>query len=306
MYRIIETISACAPLGIRFWDPVLNHAVKDGLSVTARPEDADHPMVNAGRTRSGIYAFKRLPGMRDVESHSGTPLSPPAAHVYIIEVRDQRRRFIDVGFEVTLPLPYKGLFLSRSPCQMISSPPGSPLPSPPNSPPDSAPKGFNLYSSPVRSLPLMIPAVRGELLDVNTGRPAAHSLLRVDTPDGFSWFGIADDSGRFAVLLPYPALMDGLGGSPLENSRKRLSEQVWELTLYVHFDPSFVNGLPGSTLKDYRGILCQPRAAIWSHAPGGGQLPSYEYDINLKFGKEVIVKTDGFSSLLVSPDVSSP
>ncbi len=76
-------------------------------------------------------------------------------------------------------------------------------------------------------------AVRGELFDIVTNSAAAHAVIRIQTHDGFHRYGIADDAGRFCVVMPYPALVENIGGSPPPVDRKRIYEQTWDLQIEV-------------------------------------------------------------------------
>lgn len=293
MYKVIEKTATYTPLGIRFWDPVLDNHIRDALTVTARPESSPRPVRTAYRTQSGVYAFNGLPNMRDIENGFigvDSASSPPVSYGFVIEVTDGQQRYVDVGFKVTLPLPYKGLFLS----DLSSSPPGSSL------------KGFHLYSAPNRTPPAMITAVRGEVFDNSADQPAAQAVVRVTTEDEFSWFGLADTQGRFAALMPYPTLIDGIGGSPSAINRKHLYEQTWNLTIEVLYEPTQLQQLPNSIMKDYHSILNQRQADIWPISPDDGGQPAVNQIVQLNFGKDVILKTEGLSKLLISPAASPP
>ena len=56
---------------------ILLDQIRDGLAVTARPEAASGPWVDAFRTASGLYAFQGLPGLRDYENGIVDLLSSP-------------------------------------------------------------------------------------------------------------------------------------------------------------------------------------------------------------------------------------
>lgn len=297
MRRIIETITQYSCLGIRFWDPVAGDCVQDDLTVTARPATATRPVKTAVRTHSGVYAFNNLPGLREIEQggYGDYPVaSPPVQKRFVVEIRDRLGRFVDVGFSVDLPLPYNGLYLLR------------PQNSPPSSPPNSIPRGFNLYSAITRTPPSMIVAIRGELLDADTGKPAAHAVVCIITEDGFEWHGLADVHGRFVTLMPYPTLIDAIGGSPAVQNKRPLHEQTWPLSIEVRYAPKSVQPLPYSTLKEYSSVLSQPPARIWPTAPGNGRAPMTKQDVRLYYGKDVILKTAGQSKLMVSPATSPP
>lgn len=293
MYRVVETITSHTCLGIRFRDPVTGDFVHDDLKVTARSVTEPRKVITAFRTPSFVYAFKGLPGLRSIEQGSiqgGPVASPPVQKRFVVEVQDQGGRYVDVGFSVDLPLPYSGLYLSNQ----LSSPP------------QSIPKGFNLYSTMMRTPPPMIVSVRGELYDVSSEQPAAHAVVCVHTEDGFYWYGLADAQGRCATLMPYPTLVDGIGGSPVASHRKLLYEQTWQLSVEVLYAPDQVQPLPYSTLNEYSSVLNQNRAQIWPVHPEDGGAPVDLENVQLNFGKDVILKTAGFSKLMVSPAASPP
>lgn len=261
--------------------------------VTARPENAARPVKTAFLTHSGAYAFDRLPGLREVEqgAFGDYPVSsPPVQKRFVVEVRDQHRRYVEVGFSVDLPLPYRGLYLSHQT----------------SSPPNSIPRGVNLYSAVTRTPPSMIAAVRGELFDREAAQTAAHAVVCVTTEDGFQWYGLADAHGRFVTFMPYPTLIGGIGGSPAVQSRRPLHQQTWQLSIEVLYAPHLVTSLLDSTLKEYSSVLNQPPARIWPVLPEDGGISTDKQNVQLNYGIDVILKTAGQSKLMVSPATSPP
>ena len=126
-YRRIEELDLFCPLGLRFWDPVLDRPVGEGLLVSAWPLPAARPVTRAFRTRSGVYAFQRLPGLGPVERPSASDnapsaASPPGGRPFVVEVVDTRRRFLPAAVEIELPLPYRGVFLAQGPGAPASRP----------------------------------------------------------------------------------------------------------------------------------------------------------------------------------------
>ena len=279
MLNLLEEISTNSYLGIQFWDPVLDQKIGDGLQVTARLEDAPRRFSAAYLTRSNVYSFRSLPGLRELEYSDldvDQNFSPPVQQNYVIEVEDLRRRYVSVGFRVNLPFSYKGVFLSSH----LSSPP------------QASPKGFFLYSSALRPIPPGMTVVRGELFDLDAGAVAAHAVIRVNTHEGFSWYGVADRVGRFAVVMPYPTLVEGIGGSLPPVNRKHIYEQVWDLQIQVLYQPGALQSLPGSDLKEYRSILQQDPAQIWPDAPGDGGAPTHNWQVQHRYGVQTILKTN--------------
>lgn len=293
MQTTADNFTTFTPLGIRLWDPVLDQQIIDDLIVTAHPSHIPDNKAMAYRTRSDVYSFSHLEGMRGIEygyENYDETASPDKRHNFIVEIRDKHKRYIDVAFPVDLPLPYSGVFLSSGP----------------ESSPHVMPKGVYLYSSPTRAIPGWNALVRGEILDQGSNKPAAHALLRVGTDDGEYWYGIADDKGRFSVMFPYPVLQDGFGASPITPDHKPLHLQTWDLQLEVFYSPNTLENLSGTFLPDYLSILKQEAAQIWPQPESEGGTPVVALPILLEYQKSTIARTDGLTQLLVSPLQASP
>ena len=268
-------------LGIRFWDPVLADQVGDGLVVTAWPDEVSGPVFEAFRTRSGIYAFQGLPGLRNVEyplSDTVVIASPPDSRRFVVEVSDPQKRYFPAAFTVDLPLPYRGIFPTAAP----------------GSPPDDQLPGFYLYSASTRTAASGLAALRGQLLEANTLKPAAYAVIEVIV-DGQTWYGIADARGSVLVLLPYPTFITLLGQSPPDNS---LSEQEWELTIRVLYNPTTLTELTGTEVPHLHSILDQAAGTIWPTESGP---PVSSWLTDLTFGQELVMRTGNLSYLWVSP-----
>jgi hypothetical protein len=292
----LEEIAIFTPLGIRFWDPALETQVRAGLAVSAWPRPALRPRVPAYRTASDVYAFARLPGLLAVENllpadGGSPPASPPERRPFVVEVDDSERRYLPVAFGVELPLAERGLFLSR----------------PPGSPAEPAPPGFFLFSAATRTVPGWLGVVRGELWDRVHARPAAHALVEVAVEGAdAAAHGLADAAGRFAVVLAYPPLPGGLTSSPPPASPAFPSARSWGLALQVFYQPGDQRPLPGTTLPDYASVLAQEPARVWPTRPEDGGVEAPEWLGELTLGRELLVRTTGLSTLLVSPAPSSP
>lgn len=298
MIKVLEELATFTPLGIRFWDPVMDEQIRDSLKVTARPQNKKGPIIQAFRTVSDVYAFNNLPGMRSIEHRLqdfDSIVSPPDKYGFIIEVEDIRRRYIKVAFQVNLPLPYKGIFLSQLP----------------SSSPQTSQKGFLLFSAPTRTRPSWLAVIRGELVDFNTGNRAAHAVVRISTLHGNRWYGLADENGNFSVLLSYPTIEGSFVGSPQTFISNPLNSQSWDLFVEVLYNPNQLVPIPYTTVPDYLSILSQEKAQIWLKIPGNGspaEEGSYvsELLVTLEFGREMILRTKGQYELIISPTVSSP
>jgi hypothetical protein len=283
-WRSVERFSIIAPLGIRFWDPAFDVPVDDGLTVTAYPDGARWPATNASRTPGGIYAFRGLPGLHHIEYPTGDPEGPgslPAAGRFQIEVTDRASRFLLVCFFVDAPS--NGVF----PTGLTSS---SSI---------AAPPGFYLFSAPARSVTPLVAVVRAQLserLNQLNEQPAAYAVVEIDTPDGDTWIGLADDRGTVAVLFPYPTF--ARPSSP--SLPAPASQQSWPITVRVRYQPSVLSFLNGSTLPDLRSVLAQASAAIWTQhvSPPGELLASLP--ATLIFGQELTLRSAQESVLLIS------
>ncbi|MBD3316648.1 MAG: hypothetical protein GF344_12735 [Chitinivibrionales bacterium] len=212
--------------------------------------------------------------------------SPAETRPYVVNINDRSGGYLDVTFQVDLPLPYRGVYLSKHQ----------------SSPSAFAPKGLHLYSSPLRGVPGWMASIRGELMDVSTGRPASWALLRVTAEAGETYYGIADKEGRYCIMFGYPVLIEGFGGSPSSLGNRPLNRQSWELTMELFYSPGTRVSLPGGKAPDYLSILRQQTAFVWTQKPGSGVSPVAALPLRLEFGKRIIVRTEGESNLLISQD----
>jgi len=293
--RVLEEIDVFTPLGIRFWDPVLDRAIVDGLTVQTWPARGTRRVTPAARTRSNVYTFRWLPGMRPVEHDYPDPAffdaSVPQRRAFVVGVDDAPGRFLPVAFEVDLPLPYRGIFLAGAE----------------NGSPPAAPPGVHLFSAPTRRMGERLTAVRATLVDAETGQPAAWALARVDAPHGRAFRGMADASGRLAVAFPYPSLEEGFAGSPASfGEGTPLGERGWDISLSICYEPGRLTPLPGTSIPEYRSILDQRRGSLWSLPASPSDAPLDALPLRLPFGQELVVRTAGLPVQLVSPAPASP
>jgi hypothetical protein len=286
-HQILERVGRRTLLGIRFWDPALDVQIRDGLQVTLTPLESGAKSLGAYLTRSGIYAFDGIPGLHDLETRVTGPaaVSPDMQRAFVLQVEDRSGQFTGAAQIVQLPLPYPGLYL-------VDSEIGSP---------GERPRGFNLYSSVNRQPIAQYTSVRGQLMDTDSNLPAAHALLRIQTEEGSSWYGLSDGNGQFSVLLPYPFLHVTYGSSPPVNDGVRLFQRVWNLSLAVMYAPSALEAVPGTDRPSYFSILNQGQALIYQHSPGSATGEVIELTTQLNYGRNLVVATDGFSELYISP-----
>jgi hypothetical protein len=286
----LEQLHIFTPLGIRFWDAALERVVTDGLEVRAYPAGRPQARRTAVLSRSGVYAFHGLPGLHAVEYPADADAmlaSPPQPQRFMVEVEDRAYRFLPVVFGVDVP--YAGVL----PTNTLDAQ-GRPLP------------GFYLFSAPARPVLPTQAVVRVQVAEAGAalpGRaqsPAAHALLELELPDGRVLFGIADEEGRAAIILPYPAFAPAAGGfSPL-NAAGLEFQQSWTVHLRVRYAPSRLAPPVGSRLPELRSIFAQTPALIWTSAALSPGQPVDELTQELRFGEELVIRSGGSSTLLVS------
>lgn len=289
-FRLLEQLDTFTPLGIRFWDPVLDRAIVDGLQVTAWPLSSPTRPIVASRSRSDVFTFRWLPGMRPVEHRYPDPdffdASTPQRRPFIVTVTDLRSRYLPAAFRIDLPLPYGGVFLAEGSASI----------------PDATPRGVYLFSAPARRTNELLTAVRGELVHQVTRATVPWAHVIVSAPHGAVFHGLADEVGRFAVFMPFPSLEEGFGGSPGQFGHGTpIGERGWDITLAVDAQPGALAALPGTSLPDYRSVFGQLPAQLWDAEPDPSVVPTPRLSLRLRVGEELIVRTANLAQLLVTP-----
>jgi len=264
--ELSERYSIFTPLGLRFWDPVLNVQVSDHLCVRAWLDKTNYPVINGFRTASGNYAFQGLPGLHNIEYPYKQ--SPQLPKKFIVEVKDQMDRFIPAVFSVELPLSYKGLYLSE---KLMSFP------------------GFYLISSPLRTTQPGLASVRGQLICESTGLPASYALAEVEI-ENRKWYGIADKRGSIAVIFPYPEFKNlNNNPDPQDKIENPFSLQKWQMNVSIRFSPKSLVFPQGSNIPLLQTIVEQEAGKIWETKT---QLVE-KLSNNITFDHEFILKTIG-------------
>lgn len=271
--RMVERVRMWTQLGIRFRDAAFDLPVTHPLKVHAWLPGAAQAPVRAVVGPGGVYSFHGLPGQVNDPDASGPPLE------YVISVEDPAGLYLPLAFSVTLPLGYRGEFLSAT----TGSPPG-------------APGHAYLFAAPGRRVPPGAAAIRADLVDYDTGEPAAWAVLRA-TLDGREAVGIADGRGRVLLLAPQPDA-DGLGlGSPPGTGAGTPAAQEWPVTLRVDWQPAalrfpFAAGaaLPASwqARPSLRSIFEQDPALV---VVDEGDAPAEDWVADLGFGTELVLRS---------------
>jgi hypothetical protein len=217
--REIGRMAVSCLLGVRFRDLVTGDSVSEGLRVTATLAGAPTWVLRAVASRSGIFSFPSLPGLRAWERWadndqrwtelSGLPALPGQATAdfippggvceLLIEVRDAGGRFLPCQHQVRVAQP------------------GPPVL-----------QTLPLFSAPARLLPPNCAVVRTQLRLPN-GAPAAHALLRVSraAPAADLALALADAHGSVAAIFPCPEPPSALGITP-RSQQWNLGFTAWE------------------------------------------------------------------------------
>jgi len=299
-----------AQLGFRFWDPVRNAQVSDGLEVTARTVNPYSRISQAFQTPSGIYAFHGLPGFHDLE-YPSNDLSKPGNQKrtkLIIEVTDLQHRFLPFSFLWDEEIP--SIYTSW---QFVDEYPACP--------PEPALPVLYLYSAQTRPLMPGMAAVRCSLKEYPGKKSAAHAFIEIDIK-GKKWLGMADEDGNAAVFFPYPAVDNVFyGTSPPLPVSQPFNCQKWQVAVGISYSPATFTPLPeagrsessplgvgNKGLPEFRSILRQQRARIWSHDPEStvGTTAVYELDEELTYGQELVLRTENKSELFLELLPTSP
>ncbi len=277
--RTLDTLTRVTPLGLRFWDAVLETMIGDGLTVTAYPEGQGGRRVPAFTTPGGVYAFAGLPGLHAAETGAGDDAywtywaGPPRTRRFVVEVSDPAGRY--QPFSLTADLPHRGVYTWD--CAAVASPLASPVaPGPPAVP---------LFSAPARPVPAGMAVVRAELWDSFAGAAAAWAVLEVAAPGQPPAQGIADARGRVAVLFPYPepAMPSAAPGSPPGGAAVPLARQRWAVALRAAYARR-----PPSSAPDLCATLGQRAAFLWANTTLSRPLN----EAQLLFGQELVVRTE--------------
>jgi hypothetical protein len=271
---VLERIARTALLGVRPWDAATSRAVTDGLTLT----DVRHG-VRAVANRSGVFAFHDLSGLRASSFGAGDEgfwASPPAQARIVLELIDERRRYLDFRFDADAPA--RGLF--RESCGGAS-------------PPELDVPGVPLFSAPSRIVPGGLAGVRADLWDLHADAPAAWAVLDVTAAPGATAHGVADERGSVLVLLPYPEPPWQTGSPPA--TAVALSDQTWTVGLAVRYAPGAI-GLETDAPPDLCAVLQQPPATALSALSPAVPLTS----ATLTFGQPLSLATPGHSVLHVT------
>lgn len=266
-----------ALLGISFWEMGTDTPVTEGLVVRAYALDPQGNVrrglspIHAVPNAEGVYVFHKLPGWSGPHEAADGEADPIEKRSFLFEVRDDRGRFLPMAMKVTEPHRRSDLFWTA----------GQPL--------QVVPPRVYLFSAPSRSVPSTMAALRTQLWDDETGAPAAHALVEV-THGADVWHGLADTQGSVLVLFAYPKYES----SGSTNGDGGWFDRSWGLEVRVRYQRDTHGQVPRLGLMDLAAIVNQPYARIVAHE---GELPVDVLECSLSFGEELILRTEGASTL---------
>ena len=285
----LETLRIVTPFGIQFWDLTLNQTITSGLTVNLWLANSAGPVLTAVLTNAGVYAFFGLPGLHAVEypdTQSGSVASPPQTFTYIVTVQDT------VGLYLPAVLVYT---LDQTGTVLVN---GQPDPTP-------GPRTAYLFSAPTRTAPAGVAAVSAYLIDQVANAPAAWALVTIQAgSDPETWTGIADDSGRALVLVPYPIAQNLILGSPPGTGQGNIFGETWPLSVQVQYSPNLLTYplanasdlvYPWTLTPNLKDILSnQLPATIWSDP--STQVTTFQATLTL--GQDLVLRS---ATTTVSP-----
>jgi hypothetical protein len=314
----LETLARTVPLGLRCVDIATRSQVSSGLSVTALPTDRPARPAAAYLTRSGVYALRDLPGLREFEFRDdpGAVTSPPASpsgREFAVFVEDARGGYLPYAMRLTLPR-----------AQLLTT---------------------FLFPAPARPRSSGLTTIRGGLRDSTrlaadgSATPARFARVEAQyeaTSPPTLYVALADWRGEFALFLPEPNPLRPPGGGPVTSpelpGRPIISELRWPVTLRFFYEPQGqqfittdergrVEVLTGQTegvtdrppdaaryFPVLPSLLNQSAAEVFAVAGASGP-PGAALEAEIEFGKDLVARTDGAQDSgvwLVPPSVVSP
>jgi hypothetical protein len=282
---VLEWITIVTPLAVRFRDESTLGFFSDDLSVTVYPQGNPELRTNGVVNRSGLFVFRNLPGLRDVERGSGDAdfwAAHPPQLDFVLEVRDTAGRFLPESMRIKLP--------QRHPLGLGI---GSPIASPPVVQTGGDTAFLPLYSAASRPAPEGMAVLRTELWDAVNSEPAAWAMVEAKAGER-TVAGLADADGRVMLPLPYPkpvvALGSPLGSPPVGGGP--ITQQSWPVTFTVRYR----RRTPAPGVPDLVDILTQPAVTAWQETSQTTVWTS----ATLGYGRELVLASRGSSTLLIT------
>jgi hypothetical protein len=144
-----------------------------------------------------------------------------------------------------------------------------------------------------------------------TDTPAAWALVTIQVGnDPETWTGIADESGRALVLVPYPVVQRLQFGSPPGSGQGSITGETWPLTVQVQYSPDKLGHplanagdvvWPWTTTPNLKDILeSQQPATIWADPA----TPVTKFQATLTLGQDLVLRSAALSPLSLSSSLN--
>ncbi|HXH38588.1 MAG TPA: hypothetical protein VNN08_08165, partial [Thermoanaerobaculia bacterium] len=159
-----ETLTLVTPLGVRFRDEATTTVIDDDLVVSVYPDGISELKTYGVVNRAGVFVFRGLQGMREVENGAGDDAfwaAHPPTFGFVLEVSDRAGRFLPYAYSLKLPVR-----------RLLTLPVPSPL---------TQSDAMPLFSAPSRQTPEVYGVIRAEIRDQVHDEPAAWALVEALT-----------------------------------------------------------------------------------------------------------------------------
>ena len=277
---LLEAVVRPSPFGVQFRDVATGERIAEGLSVTLTGASGRGVPLSINRSR--IWFASRLPGIGDGELADTADWST-LARDYTLDVRDPAGRFLPLS--VATSLPVRGLY---------SWPDWPTLPRPPLRPlVDDLPNGpiaggwLPLFSAAARNSPAPLAELRAQLVDRDTGAPAAWALVTASYDNRVRAIGMAGADGQLVLYFAYPPLPQ----PSIATSPPAITDYRWPIAL-----AAYGTALPADRPPDLAQAMAQLShpATLFANAtdPLGPQLMS--------LGKPLTIRTESTSTLMLA------
>jgi hypothetical protein len=227
-----------------------------------------------------------------VEYPDDAGFGPPRTYSYVVTVQDQLGRYLPAAFVYTL---------DQTGAVLVGGVPND----------TRGARMAYLFSAPTRADFPGVALVSAYLIDQDAGAPAASALVKIQVGnDPETWVGVADESGRVLVPVPYPVAQRLQLGSPPGSGQGSVANETWPISVTVQYSPDKLSyplanspdiAWPWSVTPNLKDILENQQAAtIWS----GPATPSSQFDATLTLGQDLILRSSTGSPLSPSSSLN--
>jgi hypothetical protein len=275
-----ERVALHAPMALRLVDVVTGSLVTANVAISVAAR-AGGSAITAIRSRGGIWTAAGLPGLRGYERGNDDSVAArrAARRPFRITIGDSTCRYLPFAFNADLPTDD----LTLSPPGTL---PGLPWAGASSSPPVPVLAAIPMFPAPGYPIAAPLGAIRAELREAGSGRPAGWALLQARIGGIVRGLGLADQLGRVLVPLSYPPPSPRVLTSPPQPAASHWSV---ELTAFYR-QPAAGGAAPD--VADLAGVLAQlatPRRLLADTASP----PNTLAPVDLEEGVPLVVRSLG-------------